>query len=184
MEGSYLKKDFKTSHGLFKWYNENGTLTRTTLYEKGNTDNITVYYADGKKRATAFYKNNVQTNAAGWDESGNEIADFIFEREAKFPGGLVGWRTYLEQNLNSSVAADANAPVGVYTVKVQFLVNKEGVIENVHAISVPEKCVQCGVEAIKVISKGPNWEPAIQYNKAVIYQALQYVSFQVAEEKR
>ncbi|GEO07900.1 hypothetical protein [Segetibacter aerophilus] len=184
MEGSYLKKDCKTEDGLFKWYRENGTLINIKLYEKGNTNNITIYYEDGKKRATAFYKKNVQTNAIGWDENGQEIPDFVFEREAKFPGGLIGWRTYLEKNLNSNVAADANAPVGAYTVKVQFIVNKEGAIENVHAISVPEKCVQCGVEAIRVISNGPSWEPAIQYNRRVIYQALQYVSFQVAEEKK
>jgi len=104
------------------------------------------------------------------------------EKEAKFPGGMEGWRRYLERNLNANVAAEDGAPVGNYTVKVQFIVDKEGGISNVEAIEVPKACPSCGTEAIKVIQKGPKWEPAIQNDRKVIYQAVQYVTFQVAEE--
>src|SRR4051794_26855263 len=41
MEGSYLKKDCKTQQGTFGWYNDEGLLTITKLYEKGKTINIT-----------------------------------------------------------------------------------------------------------------------------------------------
>lgn len=184
MEGSYLKKDSKTQQGLFKWYKENGDVDKSTLYEKGHTKNITVYYPNGNKKAMAAYSDDRQTEVKGWDENGKEIPDFIFEREARFPGGLEGWRRYLEQNLNSNVAADANAPSGMYTVKVQFIVTKEGDISDVKTISVPDKCGPCALEAVRVISNGPKWEPAIQYNKPVIYQAIQHVSFQVAEDKK
>ena len=47
------------------------------------------------------------------------------EKEAKFPGGLDGWKNYLERNLNANVAADDGAPTGNYTVKVQFIVDKK-----------------------------------------------------------
>ena len=104
------------------------------------------------------------------------------EKEAKFPGGMEGWRRYLERNLNANVASEDGAPVGNYTVKVQFIVDKEGGISNVEAIEVPKACPSCGTEAIKVIQKGPKWEPAIQNDRKVIYQAVQYVTFQVAEE--
>lgn len=184
MEGSYLKKDLKTEQGLFNWYDESGVLTQSKLYDKGNTIEITIYYKNGKERAKAFYANSKQTGAKGWDEKGNEIADFIFEKEAVFPGGLIGWRQYLEQTLDANVAANANAPVGVYTVKVQFIINKEGEIGDVKAISVPENCRACGLEAVRVISSAPNWQPAIQYNKRVIYQAIQHISFQVEEDKK
>ena len=104
------------------------------------------------------------------------------EKEAKFPGGMEGWRRYLERNLNANVAAEDGALVGNYTVKVQFIVDKEGGISNVQAIEVPKACPSCGAEAIKVIQKGPKWESAIQNDRKVIYQAIQYVTFQVAEE--
>jgi len=104
------------------------------------------------------------------------------EKEAKFPGGLAGWKRYLERSLNANVAADDGAPMGNYTVKVQFIVDKTGAISNVQAIQVPPACPSCGPEAVKVIKKGPAWEPAVQNGRNVIYQAIQYVTFQVAEE--
>jgi len=103
------------------------------------------------------------------------------EKEAKFPGGMEGWKRYLERNLNANVAADDGAPIGNYTVKVQFIVDKTGGISNVSAIEVPKACPSCGPEAVKVIKKGPKWDPAVQNGRNVIYQAIQYVTFQVAE---
>jgi protein TonB len=104
------------------------------------------------------------------------------EQEAKFPGGPEAWRRYLERNLNANVAAEDGAPTGSYIVKVQFIVDKEGTISNVQAIEVPKACPSCGPEAVKIIKKGPKWEPAIQNGRKVIYQAIQYVTFQVAQE--
>ena len=104
------------------------------------------------------------------------------EKEAKFAGGPDGWRKYLERNLDANVAANDGAPTGNYTVKVQFIVDKTGAISNVKAIEVPKTCPSCGPEAVKVIAKGPKWEPAVQNGRNVIYQAIQFVTFQVAEE--
>lgn len=104
------------------------------------------------------------------------------EKEAKFPGGAEGWKRYLERNLDANVAANDGATTGNYTVKVQFIVDKSGAISNVQAIEVPKACPSCGPEAVKVIKKGPAWEPAVQNGRNVIYQAIQFVTFQVAEE--
>ncbi|HEX8278791.1 MAG TPA: energy transducer TonB, partial [Segetibacter sp.] len=92
------------------------------------------------------------------------------------------WKRYLERNLNANVAADDGAPTGNYTVRVQFIVDKEGNISNVSAIEVPKACPSCGPEAVKVIKRGPKWEPAVQNGRNVIYQAVQHITFQVAEE--
>lgn len=104
------------------------------------------------------------------------------EKEAKFPGGMEGWKRYLERNLDAQVASNDGAPAGQYQVKVQFIVDKEGNISNVQAIDVPKACPSCGPEAVKVIKKGPKWEPAVQNGRNVIYQAIQFVTFVVAEE--
>lgn len=103
------------------------------------------------------------------------------EKEAKFPGGPEGWRRYLERNLNANVAADDGAAIGNYSVKVQFIVDKGGNISNVQAIDKPKACPSCGPEAEKVIKRGPKWEPAVQNGRNVIYQAIQFITFQVAE---
>ena len=104
------------------------------------------------------------------------------EKEARFPGGLAAWKRYLERNLRSSIATDAGAPVGNHKVTVQFVVDKQGNISNVQAIDVPKACTECGAEAVRVIQKGPAWEPAIQNDRKVAYQAVQIITFQVAEE--
>lgn len=104
------------------------------------------------------------------------------EKEAKFPGGPEAWKKFLERNLNANIAAEDGAEIGNYTVKVQFVVDKEGGISSVKAIEVPAACPGCGTEAVKVIMEGPKWEPAIQNDRKVIYQAVQLITFQVAEE--
>ncbi len=104
------------------------------------------------------------------------------EKEARFPGGLAAWKRFLERNLRSSIATDAGAPVGNYRVKVQFVVDKHGVISNVEAIEVPNACAECGAEAVRVIQRGPDWEPAVQNDRKVAYQAVQIITFQVADE--
>jgi protein TonB len=104
------------------------------------------------------------------------------EKEAKFPGGLGAWKNFLERNLNAQVAADDGAPAGNYTVKVQFIVDKNGAVSDVKAIEVPKACPSCGPEAVKVIKRGPKWDPAVQNGRNVIYQAIQNVTFQVSED--
>jgi protein TonB len=104
------------------------------------------------------------------------------EKEAKFPGGVEAWKKFLERNLNGQVATEDGAPEGNYSVKVQFIVDKEGNISNVTAIEIPKDCPSCGPEAIKVIKRGPKWEPAIQNGQPVNYQAVQSVTFQVTNE--
>ncbi len=103
------------------------------------------------------------------------------EKEAMFPGGAVGWKKYLERNLNVNVAIDAGAPAGNHTVKVQFIVDANGNISMVKAIEVPSVCPGCAAEAVRVIAKGPAWVPAIQNGRSVAYQAVQFITFQVVE---
>ncbi len=38
----------------------------------------------------------------GWNDKGKIIEGYIYEREAKFPGGQRGWMAYLEKMLNNN----------------------------------------------------------------------------------
>jgi periplasmic protein TonB len=140
------------------------------------------------KKDEGFVAPPVEEKGTGVVEAPKKVEedyDKVFtkvEKEAKFPGGQKAWRKYLERNLNANVAADDGAPTGNYTVRVQFIVDKEGNISNVSAIEVPKACPSCGPEAVKVIKRGPKWDPAVQNGRNVIYQAVQHITFQVAEE--
>jgi antitoxin component YwqK of YwqJK toxin-antitoxin module len=183
-EGNYTDAACELPIGTFNNYEEDGSLFSTISYDNGKPLEATLFYKNGKKKCYIAYSNNNISQQKGWDENGNEIPNYIVQREARFKGGADGWLKYLQKHLNGDVASDAGAPAGAYTVIVEFLVNKEGYISNVKAIYTPEKCKACAAEAVSVIMNGPNWEPAIQYNVPVIYRQKQSVTFEVVDKKR
>lgn len=107
----------------------------------------------------------------------------IFEKveiEATFPGGEQKWRQYLERTLGGTNPADNGAPEGVYKTIVQFVVDVDGSISDVKALT----DFGYGIEqaAIKTIKKGPKWNPAIQNGRAVKAYRKQMITFQVLSE--
>lgn len=101
------------------------------------------------------------------------------QQPPQFPGGAESWKKYLERNLNVSAATLGGVSRGTYNVKVQFITDKEGNVSNVHAIAPPKECPGCAVEAIKVIKKGPKWQPAVQNRRNVIFQNVVTINFPV-----
>ncbi len=104
----------------------------------------------------------------------------VVQIPAEFPGGFSQWQKYLERNLNSGIPVDNGAPSGKYTVLVSFTVDKVGKVSDVVAENDPG--YGTNAEAIRVIAKGPNWKPAVQNGRNVIYRHKQQVSFIVSEE--
>ncbi len=99
--------------------------------------------------------------------------------QAKFPGGPDAWMKYLQRNLKSDVPTDNGAPAAKYTVVVSFLVDKDGNISEVKAENDPG--YGTAAEAVRVISRGPKWIPAVQNGRNVIYRQKQAVTFDVQE---
>jgi len=104
----------------------------------------------------------------------------VVQIAAEFPGGLPAWSKYLERNLNRDLPVDNGAPPGKYTVVVSFIVSKTGDISDVTADNDPGYGTKA--EAIRVITKGPKWKPAVQNGRNVIYRHKQSITFQVSDE--
>lgn len=104
----------------------------------------------------------------------------VVQIAAEFPGGLPAWTKYLERNLNRDLPVENGAPPGKYTVVVSFIVSKTGDISDVVAENDPGYGTKA--EAIRVITKGPKWKPAVQNGRNVIYRHRQSITFQVSEE--
>lgn len=101
--------------------------------------------------------------------------------EAQFPGGIEGWRRFLERNLNKDIASENGAPAADYSVIISFIVNKDGIISDVRAENDPGYGTKA--EAIRVIQKGPRWTPAVQNGRNVIYRQKQKITFRVEENE-
>src|SRR5690606_16727733 len=97
--------------------------------------------------------------------------------QAKFDGD---WRKFLERNLNPQVAINNNAPPGIYTVMIQFVVDTDGSISEIKVLNDPGYGL--GEEAIRVIKKSRKWQPAIQDGRPAKAYRKQPITFQIADD--
>ncbi|MDO6429514.1 TonB family protein [Flavitalea sp. BT771] len=99
------------------------------------------------------------------------------EIESEYPGGPAAWLRYLNKNFHYPDDALANEIQGV--VMVQFIVDKDGNVSDVQAVSGPEEG-GLRAEAIRVIRKSGTWIPAIQNGRKVKSYKRQPVIFKIA----
>ena len=98
------------------------------------------------------------------------------ETNATFPGGINGWRKYIERNLNYPKAAQENNTQGV--IRVQMTVTELGKILNVSALNNPGDGL--AEEAVRVVKIGPDWLPATKNGKPVAKTFVQTITFKLA----
>jgi len=125
--------------------------------------------------ATAQNNTHSDTLVASTTDS---FEDKVFEKvdvEASFPGGDPAWRKFLERNLRGDVAAENGAPFGIYTVWVQFIVDREGKITDVKSLTNNGYGMEKEVE--RIIKIGPQWQPASQNGRNVKAYRKQPVTF-------
>lgn len=126
----------------------------------------------------------VEDNGRGIIEAPKKAdnADSIFlkvEIESSYPGGTPAWARFLNKNLASSYPEEAveNGIQGV--VVIQFIVDREGNVSNVEAISGPQELRE---PAMKVIRKSGKWIPAQQNTMKVKSYKRQPIVFKLADE--
>jgi protein TonB len=114
-------------------------------------------------------------------KAGDEVVFTKVDEEAEFPGGVSGWREYLQAHLNADIPIKKGAPAGIYTVIVAFIVSKVGTISDIKA----ETNLGYGMEeeVIRVIRKGPNkWIPAMRNGRKVNAYRRQPVTFVISNQ--
>ncbi len=119
------------------------------------------------------------------DSTNKEPEDAVFNKveiEAAFPGGTDAWLKYLTQTLNAATPVDNGAPVGTYTVIVQFVVDKYGNISDAKALTHHGYGME--KEVLRVIRTGPKWTPAVQDGRPVKAYRKQPVTFVVQDDRK
>ncbi|HWK02067.1 MAG TPA: energy transducer TonB [Puia sp.] len=98
------------------------------------------------------------------------------EIESEYPGGTAAWQRYLNKNFRYPDEAVNNEVQG--TIVVQFIVDKEGNVSDVQAISGP---TEGGLrdEAVRVIKKSGKWTPAVQNGRQVKSYKKQPIVFKL-----
>jgi hypothetical protein len=110
------------------------------------------------------------------DTSRLEIAKNV-DVDASFPGGERQWRKYIEKNLRAYVPIKNGAPAGIYTVWVQFSIDKHGNVTDVR----PLTKIGFGMEqeVVRIIKNSLRWDPASQNGRIVKVFRRQPVTFLV-----
>jgi periplasmic protein TonB len=96
------------------------------------------------------------------------------EIESEYPGGIAAWYRYLQKNLvypDEAVSAEVQGQV-----VVRFIVDKEGQVSEVEAVSGPNELRDA---AVTVIKKSGKWNPAIQNGRKVKSYKSQPVNFKL-----
>ncbi len=107
-----------------------------------------------------------------WDKTFTKV-----EIESEYPGGSAAWQRYLNKTLRYPQDAIDNEIQG--TVVIQFIVDKEGNVSEVEAISGPEELRS---EAVRVIKKSGKWTPAVQNGRQVKSYKKQPIVFRLETE--
>jgi hypothetical protein len=103
------------------------------------------------------------------------------EIEPSFPGGQSAWGIYLRKTLVADVPLKHKAPPGRYTVNVQFIVDKNGNVKDIKALT--KNGYGMEEECIRVIRQGPEWLPAYINGKKVGAYQKQKFTFMITDEK-
>lgn len=83
----------------------------------------------------------------------------------EFPGGVMEMIKFIQKNLQyPKIAKEAGLSGKCF---IRFVVLKNGSIKNVNIVRGVPGCIECDVEAIRVIYAMPKWKPGMQKGKAV-----------------
>jgi protein TonB len=114
-------------------------------------------------------KGVVQAPAEDYDKTFTKV-----EIESEYPGGPAAWQRYLLKTLHYPDEAVNNEIQG--DVIVQFIVDKEGNVSEVEAISGPNELRD---EAVRVIKKSGKWTAAVQNGRMVKSYKKQPIKFRL-----
>ncbi|MFI5128880.1 MAG: energy transducer TonB [Chitinophagales bacterium] len=135
---------------------------------------------DGLDDAQIAETKNVDDGKGIIDEKPTEKEPEIWTT-VQVPASYNGdWIKFLTRNLNANVPVENEAPVGRYNVIIQFVVDKEGNVSDITALT--NYGFGMEQEAIRVLKKAKGWKAGIQEGRAVSSYHKQPITFIVEEE--
>ena len=96
----------------------------------------------------------------------NQIYDVV-DVDAEFPGGYDALNKFIRKNINLNEVIEFSAKEMNNKVFVQFVVNTEGLIEDIKILKADAYCPPCNKEAIRLVASMPQWTPGKVSGKPV-----------------
>lgn len=119
------------------------------------------------------YSNGKLVSGESVDRDNKVVTYTVSEREPQYKGGITAFYAYLGKNVIYPINARRNFIQG--TVYISFVVEKDGSLTDVKVARSPNE--ELSAEALKTVKNSPNWEPGLQYGRAVRVQYTVPVKF-------
>lgn len=166
------------------WYAGGDGVVSMIGYRKHDTIQVRkwqYYHRNRKLKAVLTFDDNKEIARQCYDENGNELDSKDCEdREANFKGKDEEWMRFLAKNLNGDVPVKKGAPVGIYTVMVQFVVSTDGGLQDIQPLT--KFGFGMEEEVVRLLKRSPKWIPAKQFGRLVLAYRRQPISFSVVQQ--
>lgn len=166
-----MKKNLIVSMMMFIPFIAFSQITKDVVKEKDSTVRDDVF--DPKEEIIQTPSTQSSDLKVDLSQEPEKIIYTAVEVEAEFPGGIDKLNNYLATNLKYPQGAKENGVKG--KVIISFVVGIDGTISNI--IILRDIGYGCAEEAVRVVKTMPKWEPAKQRGKAVRYQYVLPVTF-------
>ena len=111
------------------------------------------------------------TSYTGYSQDSSSLATKP-EKNVEFKGGLNGWASFLQNNLDRDLLRRKDAPSGKYTVVADFLVDSIGAVSDIKIITDPGYgTADEFIRILKLSSK--KWKPAFDKGKNISMRTKQ-----------
>lgn len=135
----------------------------------------TYYHMNGAISSLEMFENDKLVDKQYFDPNGKALADTTDNsRGAQFPGGVSAWQNYLAKHLTFpsgySFQSDARA-----TVVIRFAVDEKGKISDATVVTGFHPAFD--KIAKDMITRSPNWNPAVSHNRKLKSYVLQPITF-------
>jgi protein TonB len=196
---SYKDEKLEMPNGVFIWYNHEGKIDsmgnvvnnvrngKWNFYDQNFNVSYSIDYENGVEVKKEDFRKKVvseimvATKVDSIPKTGDSIKVYtVVQIPAQFPGGTKGWQDYLSHNMKTPDRFINMAPkTGAKATNiVTFIISKSGKIEDVILFKSCEWSVD--METLRVIKNAPDWKPAVQNGREVIYRHRQNVTYTVS----
>ena len=161
----------KASLEVFGEEGKNGVILITT---KGATrESVTATWSPSSSSASS---DDVEVVVVDMDTETVETEAFdVVEKMPEYPGGIEAFMKFLSENVRYPEAASKAGIQG--RVLVNFIVEKDGAISNIHVIQKVNDYLDA--EAVRVVGAMPKWTPGMQGGETVRVKYTVPISFRL-----
>jgi Gram-negative bacterial TonB protein C-terminal len=183
--GKSTFKDTTMAHRIGRQvlYYKNGDVADSSMYTNDGYTIEKIAYYENRKLALHYSKpvNQEKETIEAYDRDGKRIKDYVYEREAEFPGGLKAWFSYLTKNAGTFYTSEEN--IVSVKVKIQFVVNANGFTSKITVIE-SSGIKEVDNDAKRLIAQSPQWNNAIQFNRPVQAYRIMPITYELAPQKK